>query len=76
MSITERASYKEMMEYVEARLIPDINAKKERGEVFTPLSLINGSGVVGKKASHYGGAKSGSSKGMLDHLPVEVWKTV
>ena len=40
-TITE-ASYEDMMEYVESRLIPNIEAKKERGEVFTPLSLING----------------------------------
>jgi hypothetical protein len=44
MAITEPASYRNMMRYVESRLIPDINAKKERGEVFTPLSLISGDG--------------------------------
>ena len=42
MAITEPASYNDMMDYVESRLIPDMNAKKQRGEVFTPLSLING----------------------------------
>jgi len=41
MSITEEHNYKHILEYVESRLIPDIDAKKNRGEVFTPLSLIN-----------------------------------
>ena len=75
MSITEKDNYQDMMEYVDYRLIPDINAKKERGEVFTPLNLINGDRQVGKKAHHYGGAEAKEeSKGMLDHLPPEVWK--
>ena len=75
MSITEKNNYQDMMEYVDYRLIPDINAKKERGEVFTPLNLINGDRQVGKKAHHYGGAEAKEeSKGMLDHLPPEVWK--
>lgn len=41
ISITEKDNYQDIMEYVEYRLTPDINAKKERGEVFTPLNLIN-----------------------------------
>ena len=41
MSITEEHNYKHIMEYVEFRLISDIDAKKNRGEVFTPLNLIN-----------------------------------
>ena len=41
MSITEEHNYKHIMEYVESRLISDIDAKKNRGEVFTPLNLIN-----------------------------------
>jgi len=42
MAITDRANYINIMDYVKSRLIPGINAKKQRGEVFTPLSLING----------------------------------
>ncbi len=42
MSITEEDNYQDMMEYVDYRLTPNINAKNNRGEVFTPLNLING----------------------------------
>lgn len=41
MSITEEHNYKHIIKYVESRLISDIDAKKNRGEVFTPLNLIN-----------------------------------
>jgi len=41
MAITDRSNYKYIMDYVKSRLNPNINAKKQRGEVFTPLSLIS-----------------------------------
>ena len=76
MNITDKDNYEDMMEYVDMRLISDINSKENRKEVVIPLSLINGNQKT-NKLELTGGVNSDvkriHKKGMLDHLPNNVW---
>ena len=69
MYITKKDHFNDLMDYVNSRLIHRELEKKQNGEVFTPLELING--AVPKLSI----TKKENKLGMLDHLPKEVsWR--
>lgn len=72
MCITKKAHFNELMDYVQARLVPRQHQKKQNGEVFTPLELING--IVPNMNGGSGlEVNNKRTPGMLDHLPKRVW---
>ena len=44
--LQQKVNYHEIIDYIESWLIPDMDAKKVRNDVFIPFSLINESGKL------------------------------